>query len=446
MAFLLTWHGTLLCRHRQRGDLVHRPLPVVADDAEPVVLDLPIELLQPGFSHHLCAALPELPNNPPGELREFRMQWGGDQRTISLQRDAAFLSAEPDGDRVTLFRTLVGGWESFLPLSQTDLDVVCAILASPWLVRSSGVLAERHTMSNPFHLQVGDAAADLRFQLPFDLANWPRRLTLLRDGWRIDQLCQFRPLVYYTVFGDTAIREQFALSVRSLFGPGQYRGDIAVLTDLSAGELMPFLPSGMGGHYIVVPSPAKDPREVRAARYTIADWRDARSFQPLLYVDAHTIFDADITPLLHALALSDLMAAPAEYLPPLSRSQPAGNGLLQLDECAPVHRQAFDVSVLGIPNLACHAHTLALICRLLANRSLPHDRELPDAADRDIANYVSFRSAHVDTSLLSPFVRDASVANPAAPHRGLAQFARITDTAQRTDAMRDYLRRLEAVA
>jgi hypothetical protein len=446
MAFLLTWHGTLLCRHRQRGDLVHRPLPAASDDVDRVMLDLPIELLQPGFSHHLQATLPELPITLPDEWRDYRVQWGGDQRTISLRRDNAFLSAEPDGDRVTLFRTLVGGWESFLALSQTDLDVVCAILASPWLVRSSGVLAERRTMSDLFHLQAGEVVADLRFQVPFDLANWPRQLTLLRDGWRIDQLCQFRPLVYYTLLGGTAVREQFALSIQSLFGHGQYRGDIAVLTDLSTSELMPFLRSGTGGHYIVVPSPAKGPLEVRAARYTIADWRDAWSFQPLLYVDAHTIFDADITPLLHALALSDLMAAPAEYLPPLSRLQPAGSGLLQLDECASDHRQAFDVSVLGIPNLACHAHTLALICRVLANRSILHDRELPDAADRDIANYVSFRSAPVDTSLLSPFVRDASVANPAAPRRGMAQFARVTDAAERTDAMRDYLRRLGTVA
>ena len=69
MAFLLTWHGTLLCRHRESGALVHRPMSPAAGDADPVALDLPIELLQPGFSDHLRATLPELPVNLPGALQ-----------------------------------------------------------------------------------------------------------------------------------------------------------------------------------------------------------------------------------------------------------------------------------------------------------------------------------------------------------------------------------------
>ena len=189
MAFLLTWHGTLLCRLRQGGGLVHRPPLPVSDDVEPVVLDLPVEQLQPGFGHHLRATLPELPVNPPGELQRFRLQWAGDQRTVTLQHEAAFLSADPNSDRVTLFRTEAGGMETFLPLSPADLDALRVILASSWLIRSSGGLAERPTTGKLFHLHVGDLAADLRFQMPFDLASWPDRLTLLRDGWRIDQIC-----------------------------------------------------------------------------------------------------------------------------------------------------------------------------------------------------------------------------------------------------------------
>jgi hypothetical protein len=87
MAFLLTWHGTLLCRHRPSGTLVHRPLLPAADDAEPVVLDMPIEQLQPGFGHHLRASPPELPPNPAGGLQRFRMQWNTDQRTIMLAHE-----------------------------------------------------------------------------------------------------------------------------------------------------------------------------------------------------------------------------------------------------------------------------------------------------------------------------------------------------------------------
>ena len=54
MVFLLTWHGTLLCRRRD-GALVHRPLADRSEDAAPVELDMPIERLRAEFSHHLRA-------------------------------------------------------------------------------------------------------------------------------------------------------------------------------------------------------------------------------------------------------------------------------------------------------------------------------------------------------------------------------------------------------
>ena len=79
MAYLLTWHGTLLCRHRQSGAVVHRPIASSFDDVEPVVLDLPADQLHVDLPHHLRAELPRLPANPPGALQS--LAWGG--RAIS---------------------------------------------------------------------------------------------------------------------------------------------------------------------------------------------------------------------------------------------------------------------------------------------------------------------------------------------------------------------------
>jgi hypothetical protein len=94
-------------------------------------------------------------------------------------------------------------------------------------------------LGQPFHLLVGELEADLRFQLPFDRATWPDRLTLLRDGWRIDQICLYRPLIYYSVFREAEYIEQFAISLRSLIEFGCYQGPIVVLTD--------HLPQSLGG-------------------------------------------------------------------------------------------------------------------------------------------------------------------------------------------------------
>jgi hypothetical protein len=224
MTFLLTWHGTLLCRKRQGGVLVHCPPADISDVVEPVVLDLPIELLRGEFGNHVRAVMPELPTHPPGSLQRFRLQRSADQQTITLRHEDAFLSAELESDRVTLVRTEARDWESFLPVSEVDLDVLRQILASSWLIRSSGALIEHPTTWRFFNLQVGELMIDLRHQMPFDLANWPHRLTLLRDGWRIEQICRYRPLVYYSVFDRPEIMEQFAISVRSLIEFGRYQG------------------------------------------------------------------------------------------------------------------------------------------------------------------------------------------------------------------------------
>ena len=442
MAFLLTWHGTLLCRLRQGGGLVHRPPLPVSDDVEPVVLDLPVERLQPGFGHHLRAALPALPVNPPGEMQRFRLQWAGDRRTVTLQHEAAFLSADPNSDRVTLLKAEPGGMELFLPLSPVDLDALRVILASSWLIRSSGVLTERSTTGKLFHLHIGDLAADLRFQMPFDLTSWPDRLTLLRDGWRIDQACLYRPLIYYAAFDSSETLEQFAISVRSLIEFGRYQGPILVLTDQMPQALARFLPAEDLARIAVLPFHPSDRPGYMAARYFILDWPDARRFQPLLYVDTDTVFDSDVTPMLHAVAMSDRIAAPIELMSTLSSSAASGATLMQRDFCSPGSMAGFNTGTLGIPNLRAHAETLRLIRRIITNYAALHGRMALPYADQEIANYVSFRLAHFDTGLISRFVRfggaDAHIGNRC----GLVHFWPVAGAAARTQAMRDYLARL----
>ena len=213
MAYLLTWHGTLVCRLRPSGVVVHRPLTSSFDDVEPVTVDLPADQLHIDLAHHLRAELPTLPPHPPGVLESFGMGWSRDQRTLQFQRDGAFLSADRNTDQVTLSKVEPRDWESFLPLEPRDFEVLRQMLHTSWLHRSSGTLISRPTLDAGFNLSVGELVADLRYQLPFDLSEWPHRLTLLREGWRIDQVCHYRPLVYYSALGSDAIMEQFAVSL-----------------------------------------------------------------------------------------------------------------------------------------------------------------------------------------------------------------------------------------
>src|SRR6185312_8915394 len=99
----------------------------------------------------------------------------------------------------------------FLPVSQADLAMLTDIVTQQWLVQSAGadMPPQSGSLVSGFKLLLGPQAVDLRWNLPFDRSEWPHRLPVLRDGWRIDLICRYRPLIYYSAFGPAAIMQQF---------------------------------------------------------------------------------------------------------------------------------------------------------------------------------------------------------------------------------------------
>ena len=200
--------------------------------------------------------------------------------------------------------------------------------------------------------------------------------------------------------------EQFAVSVRSLIRFGRYQGQIVVLTDRAPAELAEMLPAECMARVTIIPFQPHDRPGFMVARYLILDWPDAARYQPLLYVDADIVFDRDVTPMLHAIAMSDRIAAPVELMSPLARNASVGAALLQRDFLlSRIHGRDSIPALWEIPNVRAHAETLRLIRRIIANHSLLHGRGALPYADQEIANYVSFRLANFDTALISRFVR-----------------------------------------
>ena len=117
-------------------------------------------------------------------------------------------------------------------LAPADLDALRAILTSTWLIRSSGAWSNARRLAT-FHPAGRRAGRRPSLSGAVRSRTLAGRLTLLRDGWRIEQICQYRPLIYYAAFDRPEILEQLAISVRSLIEFGRYQGPIVVLTDHS---------------------------------------------------------------------------------------------------------------------------------------------------------------------------------------------------------------------
>lgn len=446
-SYLLSWQGTLLCRHKETGQLVQRPLRAPPDDADLVNIAARTVDLQVSFANYLRNDTALTIDIAAGPLTGWQVVRARDDRAVNVVRDGRFLCAVHNSETIRTDSPEAKDWEGFLPISGTELSALQEIFRNAWVIRTSSRLISPDNMSvRPFFsIVIGGLVLDLRWQLPLDLSAWPHRLTVLRDGWRIEQICRYRPLVFFSAFGNPAIMEQFALSVRSLIEFGRYDGDIAVLTDHSPEEIARMLPRFDRPRCTVLRCETSDRMSFMAARYSIGDWDGAAAYQPLLYADTDIVFDADVAPMLRATAVSDRIAAPVEPFAPLRSHAPVGSGLLQLDGCDPGYLHGFNSGTIGIPNLAAHGGTLKLIARVLMNHATMRGRDSLPYVDQEIANYVSYRIGHFDTALLARHVRFAGEDVKPGGRCGLVHFWPVSGTAERTEVMKAYVERLRAV-
>jgi hypothetical protein len=449
LTYFLTFQGTLLCAAVDAGvlTLVQRPVDGEGNDAQPVAVDLPVEQLRPGFDQFLTNTQPVLNRtiafSPFGTVHLGRAK---DQRCVTLTWQGHLLAAFADGRIVT--GADLPDWEGFLPISSAELEMLRQILANDWIIRSSGALVPSNgvALAHWYTLRLGDLKFDLRDQLPFDAAHWPFRLTVLQDGWRIEQLCLYRPLVYFTVFKAPTVLEQFYVSIRSLLELGRYRGRILLITDRPRDEIVANLPTSVAGQLDLVHLAPNDQAGFVAARFKILDLDWATRFQPVIYTDADVVFDTAIEPMLCAVARSDQLSAPLEPFSPMRSAPCAGSGLIQAEGLSPGFAVGYNFGTVGIPNLPAHAPTLRLIRTIMMTHAALHGRTALGWLEQEVANYVAFRLTPFGPAV-NPFVRYGGWPNtePSTDGRvGLVHFWPALDAQAKVAAMQNYRQRIDA--
>lgn len=455
-SYLLTYHGTLVCRDRRNGRVYQQPLHPLGEHAAPMAIDLdvtrwrddPNRLLAPDTDPSgLAGAGLEM---TAGDLSGFIAQLSADRSHVALSRGGLFMSAEYDGDRITLDRPEARGWEQFMLLSAADLAGLRMVLDHDWVRRHALALVPRRDVRilPEQVLGFGDQDFSLRHQLPLPQAlpgaPAPFRITLLREGWRIDDVALYRPLVYFTAFGDPAVLEQLTIALRSLLLAGRYTGHVLVMTDMAAEQILARVPELDPVRLSVQPLAPSDRTGYLMARYSLPEWSEAAGFQPILYTDTDCVFNADVEPLLIGIAASDRICAPLEPFSPLGSAPSVGASLIQRDGLAPGFAVGFNSGTLGIPNLAAHADTLRLIRRMTRNLGEDGGRANLGWTDQPFANYISFRLAQFDTQLLSRHVTHGwpGSEDAGAPRIGLVHFWPRGNAEQRLVVMRDYMRTL----
>jgi hypothetical protein len=439
--YLLTHHGRFLCRARDGGGFGQVGWNDLDDRAALFSIDVDPSVVGRDYAAFVADAEPRAQYADVLHLGRRTIEPNPAKRTISLVNDGDYLSALPDG-RVTEDKATPDAFESLVPVSDADLDVLATVLTNEWIVRSNGELVRRDRVGiGPGQvLWVGALQVPLAFNLPFDAAAAPFRFTMLNQGWRLDEIVLYRPLIYYTAFGRDPFFAQLHVSLESLMRIGRYDGDVLVLTDRTHAEICAAVPCLRPERVRIVAMAASDRAGSVMARYSILDVPGADRFQPLLYVDADIVWNAGPVPLLIDAALSERMAAPIEVFNRLADSPSVGATLLQIDNAQPRFACGFNNGTFSIPNLPAHRPTLVLIRQVIANLMTIFGRDGLRWVDQEAANYVSYRRAHFDTVSLSRYVRygGAEAARDGTYRTGLVHFWSTTSE-ERADIMRQYL-------
>ena len=434
MTYLLSCHGTVVCHDPATGALTHRGLSEADDLLDVGDLGEQLQIGVGTFLRNDIFGLTLVLDSGP--LSGWTVTRSAEVQALFVVRDGQYITALADRADLVVAPDRPVFESAFVVIGAGDLAVLRGLLAGHWLTEADAA-AVAAAMAPAFGVRIGGVPVDLRFNLPFDRTDWPNRLVVHTDVWRVRQIHRYRPLVYFVVFGDARVMRQFALSVKSLVTVGGYDGEILVITDKAPGEIQAVLPRGVA--VALLPTLAADRVAYIAARYAIADWRGAGDYQPLLYADADIVFDRPIAPMLREIALSDRVCATAEPYR-VADSPLVGRDLLADDHCpVAADRFGFNAGTLGVPNMARHGQTMALIARTLRNRREVVGRDAGGLVDQPIANYVAVRTGGFDTSVLSRYVRLSAAAADPAGRRGLVHFCWVPDADARIAAMTAYL-------
>ena len=395
MSAFLTHHGTFLCFGTERGGFQHLPL----EEVEPAVL-----VLADASAASIRAGL------PGGEPIGIRPQSGarlglpralgvanGHRRpAVALLWREAYLCAGGTGG--TIMRSeRVSDWEEFLPVAVDDVALLRSLAEGAWEMERDGrrLGAGAIRLEPNFTLRAGEVVFDLRLMpsLGGAAALARGRASLLVDGWRIERLRRYAPLVVWRHDGSEHADEEIIVGLQSMV---PFAADVRVLVETSLGEaeLRARVPA-LESTRLDIRTPPPGRRGLLAGLAGVSE-----SAAPVLLLANGVLCCGSLQPLLKALASERDVALLAWRWTPDGPVADEGS-LFANDPSEGADAVPCSAAVIGLPDRA--SALFGLIGAIAANR--PPPERARDTADDDLLRYVLAREGGGCTRLLERHVR-----------------------------------------
>ena len=452
---LMTAHGTIVCADGA-GGLCHVAIDGIDPADTPLLVDAHAVTRAGQFERLLLQtnqpmALGQAPGLPPG----CELLLTADRRTASLRVGNVYFSAEPATRELACNRDSASTWEHFLFLTPEDFAIIRLVMARSWIIGSTKQLVgpAQAGLREGFILALGPLALDLRYNLPFIVHEAgpggscdPFSLTVLIDGWKIERIHRYDPMIYLTAFGSPDIMDRAYTAIGSLLEFGGYAGRIHVITDRDAPVFEQHVPALAPGQLTVQPLTPQDTLGYLAAKLLILDHPPAFSHQPVFFMDSDVVCDAPLEAMLVAAVTIGRISAPLEDTTSLRTNPSVGATLIQRAGLSPNWACGLNTGTIGMPNLAMASEALELTRAILTNHADLFGRDGFPWVDQEVLNYVSYRAAHFDTEALLRFVRYGwpGCEFDATRRLGLVHFWPPVEGRPKQDRMRDYVATLRA--
>ncbi|MDD2861189.1 MAG: glycosyltransferase family 92 protein, partial [Acidiphilium sp.] len=251
---LLTEFGTLLCWHPPTRALSHRPPSNLADhtlllwrcgDENELIATYAghPETIDPITGHMAPPAiipkLTPIPGLEPGDIA-FKLANGAH---LSAREAAA--PGEPG--LVDAHVAERKAWECFTPIPPAAAADLIDLASSRWII---GEIPESPLAATPRgrqHFAVGHRTYAIAESLPLsNVIRYPSgtisSAILTREGWQLDELRRFRPLIVFTLFDRTQDADRLRIAAQALHYLADYSGDCLVIGDQPPAVVAPLFP------------------------------------------------------------------------------------------------------------------------------------------------------------------------------------------------------------
>ncbi|WP_455974151.1 hypothetical protein [Methylorubrum populi] len=355
-----------------------------------------------------------------------------------FEKNRFYLSSNPDGS-VDL-KIYMEVYEKFFLASDTCLPL--RLLQDNWFSMDRDRIIDRSEIKfiSGFRLDFGGVVINLDSLESFAYAHADNECTIIYDGFKIDRIYRYRPLIYLSSFGREQSFTLLNMCIRSIEEHGDYSGDYLIVTNKSEDyiyRLLDFLPQS---RVKIAAMPVIDEADMVCARFKVATLPVTQSYQPILYTDTDVICNSSIQEMLTAILRGDeKIYVKAEGDLSLD---PYGGYLTSRDDNAHVvpPKIGFSTGVIGFKNATIVAQDFSSIVNCIYSQiQAGTDRHSHQIYDQPVANYYYNKLSTYNVDAIDRFVHGwPPIENEHITGKGLIHFCGGVGPMHKIDRIKSY--------